>query len=254
VVSLPGHDLHQLTGAYAADALAGIELAQFEKHLGQCRPCADEVRGLRETAAQLGITTSIVPPPAMRQRVLGAANRTRQLAPPGGRLPEPGTPGRKAWLRRALPRPVSVAAMTAMAAAVAVLAIVLAGTQHRLEQARSANQAVARVLTAPDARIETSGTVVGGTVTAVVSERGHEAAITAAGLPAPPVSRAYELWVISAAGARSAGLMPGASASATPPVLAADIMPGDRLGITIEPAGGSARPTTAPIVVLSVAA
>jgi anti-sigma-K factor RskA len=113
--------------------------------------------------------------------------------------------------------------MTALAAAVVVLGIVQAGTQHRLEQAQSANQAVAAVLAAPGARIVTSGTTVGGAVTAVVSARDHEAVITAAGMPAPPV-------------------------------LTADIQPGDHLGITIEPAGGSARPTTTPVVMLSVSA
>jgi hypothetical protein len=58
-------------------------------------------------------------------------------------------------------------------------------------------------------------------------------------MPAPPASRVYQLWLISVSGARSAGLT-------------TDIQPGDHLGITIEPAGGSARPTTAPIAVLSV--
>lgn len=251
-MSFQRHDLHQLTGAYAADALAGAELAQFEKHLDRCPSCAEEVRGLRETAARLGIATSIVPPPAMRRQVLETASRTRQHAPSGRRLPDSGARGRGAWLRRVLPRPVSAAAMTAMAAAIVLLGIVQAGTQHRLEQAQSANQAVAAVLTAPGARIVTSQTTVGGTVTAVVSARNHEAVVTTAGMPAPPASRVYQLWLISVSGARSAGLMPASSAGSTPPVLTTDIQPGDHLGITIEPAGGSARPTTAPIAVLSV--
>ena len=141
-MSVQSHDLHLLTGAYAVDALTGDELDDFEQHLKQCPSCAEEVRGLRETAARLGIATSIVPPPAMRRRVLEAASRTRQLAPAGRRLLDSGTPARGGWPRRALPRAVSAAAMTALAAAVVVLGIVLAGTQHRLEQAQSANQAV----------------------------------------------------------------------------------------------------------------
>ena len=249
-MSLQRHDLHQLTGAYAADALTGAELAQFEKHLGQCPSCAEEVRGLRETAARLGIATSIVPPPAMRRQVLEAASRTRQLAPAGRRLLDSGAPRRRARLRR----PLSAVAVTAMAAAIVVLAFLQAGAQHRLEQAQSANQAVAAVLAAPGARIVTSGTTVGGTVTAVVSVRDHEAVITAAGMPAPPASRVYQLWLISVSGARSAGLMPASSTGSTPPVLTADIQPGDHLGITIEPAGGSARPTTTPVVLLSACA
>jgi anti-sigma factor RsiW len=155
MVSIQRHDLHQLTGAYAADALTGAELARFEKHLSQCPSCAEEVRGLRETAARLGIATSIVPPPAMRRQVLETASRTRQLAPSGRRLPDSGAPGRGGWLRRA---------------------------------------------------------------TAVVSTRNHEAVVTTAGMPAPPASRVYQLWLISVSGARSAGLMPAGSAPTTAPI------------------------------------
>jgi len=118
MVSIQRHDLPQLTGAYAADALPGAELAAFEKHLDRCPSCAEEVRGLRETAARLGIATSIVPPPAMRRQVLETASRTRRLAPSGRRLPDSGAPRRGAWLRRALLRPAIAAVMTAMAAAI----------------------------------------------------------------------------------------------------------------------------------------
>ncbi|WP_420867464.1 hypothetical protein [Actinomadura bangladeshensis] len=37
----------------------------------------------------------------------------------------------------------------------------------------------------------------------------------------------------------------------TRPVVAGTWRPSDRLGVTVEPAGGSARPTTAPLVLLS---
>jgi anti-sigma-K factor RskA len=71
-------------------------------------------------------------------------------------------------------------------------------------------------------------------------------------MPAPPATRVYQLWLISVSGARSAGLLTATSAGSTPPVLTTDIQPGNHLGITIEPAGGSARPTSAQIAVLSV--
>src|ERR1700742_1053465 len=49
------HDLHLLTGSYALDALPADEQADFEKHLSRCAACAEEVRGLRETTARLGV-------------------------------------------------------------------------------------------------------------------------------------------------------------------------------------------------------
>jgi anti-sigma-K factor RskA len=247
-MSVQSHELHLLTGAYAADALTGAELAEFEKHLKQCPPCTEEVRGLRETTARLGMTTAIAPPPWMRRQVLAAASRTRQLPPSGGRLIARDAPLPVTRLRRRLPRPI---AAVAMAAVIVVLAVLQVNTRHQLQQTQEGNRAVAAVLGAPDAQIERSATTVGGTVTAVLSPRDREAVITTADMPTPTGSRVYQLWVISASGTRSAGLLPGSSTGVTSPVLAADVQPGDRLGITVEPAGGTSQPTTTPIVLLA---
>lgn len=243
------HDLHLLTGAYAVDALTGAEAAEFEQHLARCASCAEEVRELRETAARLAMATAIEPPPGMRERVLTAAARTRQLPPPGRTLLRlgPPRPGRR---RFKLPRPVAVAAVTAMAAAIVVLVFLQVASGHRLQQAQAGNQAIAAVLAAPDARIVFARSSVGGTVTAVISARDREAVVTTAGMPAPPGSMVYQLWVMSGSAARSAGLIPAARSGTTMPVLAADVRPGDRLGITIEPAGGSTHPTTTPVVLV----
>jgi anti-sigma-K factor RskA len=67
-------------------------------------------------------------------------------------------------------------------------------------------------------------------------------------MPTPSGARVYQLWVMRGTTARSVGLLPGSSAGATSPVLAADVQPGDQLAVTIEPAGGTRQPTTNPIV------
>jgi len=145
--------------------------------------------------------------------------------------------------------PVSAVAITAIAAAIVLLGITQAGTQHRLEQAQSANQAVAAVLAAPGARLVTSQTTVGGTVPDVVSARNHEAVVITAGMPA----REQGLPALADQRLRCPFRRPDAREQhgQHTPVLTTDIQPGDHLGITIEPAGGSARPTTSPIAVLS---
>ena len=244
-MSVQSHDLHLLTGVYAVDALTGDELDEFEKHLEQCPTCAEEVRGLRETAARLGLATAIAPPPSMREQVLAATGRVRQLPPSGVRLITADGPRRRRRLSRRLPRPIAV---TAMAAAIVVLAILQVGTRHQLQQAQSNNQTIASVLSASDARIQLGSSTVGGTVTAVISKHDREAVITASGMPTPSDARVYQLWVMSGGTARSVGLLPGSSARATSPVLADDVQPGDQLAITIEPAGGTKQPTTIPIV------
>ena len=111
-------------------------------------------------------------------------------------------------------------------------------TQHQLDQAR--DTAITRVVTAPDARIETARTSAGGNVTVVTSAALREAVVTTSGMASLPSSRVYQVWVISPSGARSAGLMHGSS------LLASAVRPGDRIGITVEPAGGTTRPPPPP--------
>jgi anti-sigma-K factor RskA len=243
-MSVQSHELHLLTGAYAVDALTGDELDEFEKHLQGCASCAEEVRSLQETAARLGLTTAIEPPPWMRRQVLAAASRTRQLPPTSGRLLARDRSRRMTRLRRSLPRSVAVVAL----AAAIVLAVVQVNTRDQLQLTQQASRNVAAVLAAPDARIQRSSTSLGGTVTAVISRRDREAVITTADMPAQADAKVYQLWVISGSGARSVGLLPGSGTGVTAPVLAADVQPGDQLAVTIEPAGGTKQPTTIPIV------
>jgi len=249
-VSVQRHELHLLTGSYALDALTDAERAEFEKHLGQCPACAEEVRGLRETASRLAMATAVTPPPGMRLRVLAAAPLTRQLPPPGrGSRPRPG-----GLRRRSLSRAGLTAGILALAAAVVFLLVVTLSTNSQLQQARQDNAAIAAVLAAPDARIESLPAHAGGTVTAVLSLRQEEAVVTTSALPALPGTRVYQLWVMTSAGAaKSAGLLTVTSAGSTAPVLADGVRPGDRLGITVEPAGGTAQPTATPVVVMPVA-
>ena len=75
-------DLHTLTGAYALDALdPGSELTRFNRHLERCQSCASEVRGFREVATAMAFAATTEPPPQMRDQVMAAVARTRQLPP-----------------------------------------------------------------------------------------------------------------------------------------------------------------------------
>jgi anti-sigma factor RsiW len=75
-------DLHVLAGAYSVDAIGDqSERARFERHMRRCQQCADEVRGMAATTTRLGFAASAVPPPQLRDYVLAAVSRTRQLPP-----------------------------------------------------------------------------------------------------------------------------------------------------------------------------
>jgi len=236
--------MHVLTGSYALDALPDPERVEFERHLQHCPSCEAEVRGLRATAARLAMAQALQPPPGMEQRVLAAAYRTRQLPPlPTDRLRAARDHRRAQVARRFAPRRIAAFAAAASVAAAVALGISQVSTQHRLESTQASNAAISRVVTAPDARIETARTSAGGSVTVVASAALREAVVTGTGTP--PAGRVYQVWVMSPSGARSAGLMAGPST-----VLASAVVPGDRIGITVEPAGGTSKPTTTPVAVL----
>jgi anti-sigma-K factor RskA len=240
------HDLHGLTGAYALDALTGLELDQFELHLHGCPPCENEARGFRETATTLALAVAASPPPGLRERVLTAASVTRQL-PPEVHQAEPSRlrPARSPWL----PRMAAAVAAAAVAAAVA-LGVVQSSTQQQLDQVQAENRSVAAVLAAPDARLAAHRTTAGGVATVVASPSRHALVISTSGLPALGGGKVYELWFVSGRTARRAGLLPAPAAGRTAPLLAAGLAAGDAVALTVEPAGGTSHPTTTPIVVV----
>lgn len=250
-------DLHVLTGIYALDALPEAEREEFEHHLRRCASCAAEVRGLRETAARLAMAKAVEPPPRMADQVLAATYRTRQL-PPLADGPDTKRRARIARLtvgeqlhRRARVPRWAIAVAAAVLAAAAGLGITQAITQHHLSSKQAAG-AIVQVVTAPDARTQTMRTTAGGSVTVVVSFRQRGAVVTATGMSSLPPGRVYQIWVMRHSGARSAGLFSHAGRNG--PVLASPVVPGDRIGITVEPAGGTPRPTTTPIMVMPLPA
>jgi anti-sigma-K factor RskA len=245
------HDLHLLSGVYVLDALdSDAERDRYERHLGRCQNCSGEVRGLREVTTRLAMAAALPPPPALHGRVLAAVRRTRQVPPAADAQPRPGWRGRlSGWLPR-----LALAVAAAGVTAAVVLAVVLAGTQHRLGVAQAENRAIARVLAAPDARVLTRSTSAGGTATVIVAPSERELIVTTAGLRSLPGSKVYEAWLINPRRTRSAGLLPAPAAGRTRPLLATGLLPGDELGLTVEPAGGTAKPTTTPILVLPLRA
>jgi anti-sigma-K factor RskA len=241
------HELHILTGAYALDAVDGPERDRFEHHLSRCRPCDLEVRGLAQTATGLAMAAAMAPPPQLRERVLATIAVTRQAPPAAEHRPRPAP--RPSWI----PRLATGVAAVSLAVAVA-LGVVQHSTQHELDRAQAQNQAIAAVLAAPDARIATQATTDGGTATVVVSRAEQKIVFTTAGLPRLPAREVYELWLMGPRRNRPAGLLPAPSAGKTAPLLASGLTSGDRIGVTVEPAGGTSRPTSTPILLMSLPA
>jgi hypothetical protein len=242
-------DLHTLTGAYALHALAPRERAEFERHLAACRPCSQEVRELMATAARLGRAVAVTPPPAMKEQVLRRIATERQDAP-RVTIQHRATGG--AGRGRVLSR-LALAACVAAAAAFGGVAV----WQH--QEAQDARQQVraserhagelAAVLAAPDAKVTTGRLADGATGTVVVSRARDQAAFIASGMPKPPSGKVYELWYKDGETLRAAGLLEPTTGSASV-LMDGPVNGASGMGITVEPAGGSQQPTSAPLALI----
>jgi len=251
---------HTLSGAYALDALTGADRARFERHLARCQVCAREISGLREATARLAAAAAADPPAGLIERALAAAARTRQL-PPRTRDRAAPWPGRQAWaavsagpgglLRVWLPR-LALALAGAVLLLAAALGLTARTAQHPTAGDQLHSQTIAAVLTAPDATMLTGRIRDGGTATVVMSGRDHPLVFAEAGLPPLPASRRYQLWLMRPGGDKTLALLLHPRPGVAGPVIASGINLGNRLGLTVEPASGSAHPTTAMILVLTL--
>jgi len=241
------HDLHSLAGPYALDALeAGSERDRFTRHLSRCQSCAAEVKGFREVATAMAFAAAAEAPAELRDRVLTAAARTRQLPPEVKTHVRP---------RRSRTRVPWVPWLSGVVATASIVVAVLFGfaqahTRDELNQVKAENQAISLLLSAPEAKLLTHTVTHGGVATVVLAADRHELAVVTTGLPALPAGQVYQLWLIGKPKIVSAGLLPAAKNGQTPAVLATGVVKGDTLGLTVEPAGGSAQPTTTPILEL----
>ncbi|MFF0204312.1 anti-sigma factor domain-containing protein [Streptomyces sp. NPDC005017] len=245
-------DPHLAAGAYVLHALPPDEETAFERHLETCPDCRREVAELSETAAGLALIGSEPTPVPDRllDNLLREIDRTPQDRPPPAARPPARRRGRVlSW------------ALAASVAAAAALGGVAVWQYDRAEDARartaalqSTRQALTEVLTAPDATVHTAELTGGASAAVVVSRTADRAAFAAAGLPALDDGKVYELWYAAPSGSlRPAGLLPG-TGDRSARVLAGPLGEAVAVGITVEPSGGSAQPTSEPLGLIEVGA
>ncbi len=239
-------DLHTATGAYVLHALSPAERAEFERHLAACVACAQEVAELTATAAQLGLAAAVPVPALMKDQVLRRIRTVRQeppLVPARSRLRS---------FARTLPR-LGLAAALAAAATFGGIAVWQhqsaedARTQARQAQERA--DELASVLASPDAQVTAGDLADGARGTVIVSRARDRAAFVAAGLPKLPAGKVYQLWFSDGDAMRPAGVFSGTGAERVV-LLDGRIDGASGMGLTVEPAGGSPRPTTEPLGVM----
>jgi anti-sigma-K factor RskA len=228
-------DIHALVGAYVLDAVEPDERAAFEDHLAECTSCRAEVEALRSTAAALSTGVTAAPPPALRARVLAAAERTPQLPPTVERTPAAAStaPAHAKPRRR---RPALWLAAAAAAVAIGAGGIVV---DRLVDDDQPPPVTAADVFASADAEVRTIA-ISGGRARVAVSEDLGQMAVDGENLPPAGQGRVYQVWVVDAEGPTSAGLL-------DEPALALEIPDDAQVAVTNEPSGGSDQPTTEPL-------
>jgi hypothetical protein len=197
-------DIHGLTSLYIVDALDDSERRRYKSHLPSCEACQAELEALD----------------------IGFENDVKTTAEPVPPSVEEAQPTSKRF-------PGIVAGLTAAAGAVSVVvAVSLSGGPDLVEQVYAADDVV--VLEVTDSPFDS--------IQVVYSREVGRALFVADGLPDPGSGRTYQLWLIGNDGPVSAGTFAPEDGRATVVLQGAA---SDRLtvGLTIEPEGGSDRPT-----------
>jgi len=209
---------HELTAAYAIDALTPDEGRAYEQHLAGCERCQAELATLSQTAGSLALAVEPAEPPLeLRERILAAARAERPNVAP---------------LRPRRPYTLAAVAAVAIAAALALgsWALVLNSRNNGHVRALPITGAAGSVIVQPDGR----------------------AILVVAGLPRAPAGKTYEAWVISSGQAYPSGLF--RAGPGTQVVRLAHRVPhAARVGVTLEAVPGAARPTSKPIVISTAA-
>jgi hypothetical protein len=199
--------VHAQAAGFALDALDPDEALEFERHLLVCPACLDAVEPLRAAAAALAFAGDLAPPPAaLRLRVLDVVEAV--VVP----------------IRRRWQRPVIAAA-----AAAAVVSAIVVGVHGSTTESSLAAGLHAYPVHAQSPTVQGDLVVTGAARDAVLAVRG---------LPEPPAGSVYELWIVRGQRATPAGFLRRGMGMLTRPLPRRA-----SVAVSLEPAGGSRRPT-----------
>jgi hypothetical protein len=219
------NDIHELTAAFALDALDEADAREYEEHLRGCTRCRDELRDLSETTAALAYATPApTPPPALRERILDEVRRDGSNVIPF----------------RARRTFFATAGLAAVAACAAIgLGFWAFSLQDSLDEERDANRAQDTAIELISDPGSTRTPLTGGNGTLVVG-RDRSGALILSEVGAAPDGKDYEAWVAEDAEPEPAGLFEGGTDRIV--LLDRPVPPGATVMVTLEDDGGAERP------------
>jgi anti-sigma-K factor RskA len=246
----------ELAEIYALDAISDAEREAIDAYVSGAPEAErasfnERVRQARETLA-MSFTAEEEPPADLFARIVAqlpaaapaaeaveaaantAADATAEPAPAADEL---SAARQRREIRR---RPAGLRNWLIGVAAAAVIALGGVGIGAYVA---NQNDPFRQIIEAQDARQATVDVSGGGTATVSISPSRDSLVVRMKDVPPPPAGKVYQMWLIPKDGSTpvSQGLMDAEALSK--PALVKGIGSAAALGITVEPAGGSATPT-----------
>ncbi|HLG68476.1 MAG TPA: anti-sigma factor [Acidimicrobiales bacterium] len=274
------HQVSDLLGPYALDAVDAEEAARVKRHLEECHRCRAEVDQLREVAAALG-NTAEPPPEHLWDRIADRLGSPAGELGPGARygeraglaaagasplppaLERAGPPrhsrnrarprgarqrhGRRAWTAAAMGTAAACAALAV------VLGIDLSNANGRVAQLQTslARQgpaaAVAAALASPGHRVVELHADDGARLAELVVQRNGVGYVVASSMAGLPDDETYQLWAKIAGQPISLGLLGSTPRAGAAFSLGTSVGEAQQLMVTVEPAGGVVTPDRGPV-------
>ncbi len=235
-----GADLLSFATLYALHALSDADIVEIDRRLRDAPPDVveaflAEMRAVRETMAVIAAATAVEPPARLRVELLG------QIADDPVHLIRPGQPRERRWSR--------VVLAAAAAAAIGLGALGVGLTLRPREQAPSTAE---QVFAAPDVRTVSGDIPGGGVATVVFSREKGSGVLVMNNVPPPQPGTVYQMWLVGADGPQSAGTMDAKAVAPSTTAVIPDLGSSRALAFTVEPPGGSTKPTSPAFAELSL--
>jgi anti-sigma-K factor RskA len=232
-------EMKTLVASYVIGALPPEEVARIRSHILTCDECMVEAESLAATSSNLALAvTAETVPEGFADRVMA-----RVAEPEAAGEPQPRAARR--W---------SLTAALSVAALLVLMAVFAAGwLDARSDLAR--NQRVVDVVLDSRGGIDLAGS--GDAVGKVVASEEGGSVFVAQGLDAAPEGHIYQLWLMAgscadptSASCQVHGVGTFDSEAGISVLRTSRPLKGyERAAVTIEPAGGSAGPTTEPVLI-----
>lgn len=223
-------ELLSLATPYALHALTNAEITDIDARLNDApadivEAFLSEVRATRETMAVIATATAVEPPAHLREQLL------REIGEDPVRMIRAPKPPRQ-WSRMVLAGAASV-----------VIGVGALGVGLALRPAQTPSTAE-QVFAAPDVRT-VSGEIPGGGIATVVFSRERDSGVLVMNnVPPPQPGTVYQMWLVDADGAHSAGTMDAGAVAPSTTAVIPDLGSSNALAFTVEPPGGSPQPTS----------